>query len=114
MAARMRVSSSTARSLMGTLKSTRTKTRLPLRLRSRMESFGISGLNDLWDFGLWPLFPSFRITRGYKNDPRNNTKPDEQKIEGPKIKDQDLKPFPSNVRNQVSHAARIAPLVVVA
>src|SRR5438046_2854846 len=42
MAARMRVSSSTSLSLMGTLKSTRIKTRWPLRSRSRMESLVIA------------------------------------------------------------------------
>ena len=40
-AARMRVSSSTLPSLMGTLKSTRMKTRLPFKSRSLIESLGI-------------------------------------------------------------------------
>src|SRR5216683_2167755 len=53
--ARIRVSSSTLPSLMGTLKSTRMKTRWPARSRSRMDSLGIFDCQLLiadWHFDL--------------------------------------------------------------
>src|SRR4030095_14951094 len=56
--ARIRVSSSTLPSFIGTLKSTRMKTRLPERSRSLIERFGMYALVfGLWSlvFGLWSL-----------------------------------------------------------
>src|SRR5437773_2009644 len=47
---RMRVSSPMTPSLIGTLKSTRTKTRLPLRSRSVMETFAMK-FEDLRNWG---------------------------------------------------------------
>src|SRR5215208_6733718 len=75
----MRESSSTLPSLIGTLKSTRIKTRWPRRGRSLMESLA--------------------------------TKKHKKHKEKPAM--EILQTFARNVLDQITHAARIAPLVVV-
>src|ERR1700737_2009299 len=111
--ARIRVSSSTLPSLMGTLKSTRMRTRLPARSRSRMDNLGISRCTLC--FVLCALFglESGLLTLGRSVTNQNKVLSTKYKVQNHAITKNHLESFGGDVFDQIPDAAGITPLIVV-